>query len=409
MIIKLANIARSFRTILILQNGANMQDTRPYSVAKQTESDVQESYVLNEKKQVEAINVEVSQTPLTEEEKAILAGDLKRRNLSVGLLDVLPPKGKMFHLLRAYDQEKQLLAITVALSVFPFVALKNMLGEGNHVGWDISFYFATNAPKTDVIAALLKRLASLCVFYGIYFGVVDEDMLAALPKVKHRLFLTDYKAGAISTHQLHTKDDYLKKHKRLRRHLKVFSKAGGTIHIHEGPVDAQLADDFSQCVDSTYKYHGRKFPLNPFHLYASETCPPFFMTCQNAVHICAEIDGKIVGCQSFITHPDRLELSEGGFLRNRKNYHAYEAIIVASISYAIDHGLDSISYGGIWNHTKDRYTDKEDRTPIYVLAAYDKGWKYSLFGEWFVRNTILRGISFQFRGGGSNFQLVSSS
>jgi hypothetical protein len=388
-----------------------MPGSRPNSVAKQTESDLQKNRMLNEKKPVEAIaiDVEVSQKALTEEEKALLAEDLERRNLSVRLLDVLPPKGRMFHLLRAYDQDRQLLAVTVALNIFPFVALKNMLGEGNHVGWDISFYFAPNAPRTDAIAAMLERLASLCIYYGIYFGVVDEDLLAALPKVKHRLFLTDYKAGAIATHQLHSKDDYLKKHKRLRRHLKEFSKAGGTIHIHEGPVDVQLAEAFSQCVESTYKYHGRRFPLNPFRQYASQTCPPFFLTCQDAVHIYAEIEDKIVGCQSFVFHPDRLELSEGGFLRNRKNYHAYEAIIVASIGYAIDCGLERVSFGGIWNHTKDRYTDKENRTPIYVLAAYDKDWKYSLFGEWFVRNTILRGISFQFRGGGTDFQLVSSS
>jgi hypothetical protein len=386
-----------------------MQDGRPYSVEKQTESDLQTNRVVLESKEVEAsvIDVEVSQTPLSNEEKAILAKDLGRRNLSVGLLDVLPPRGKMFHLLRAYDQERQLLAVTVALNVYPFVALKNMLGEGNHVGWDISFYFALDAPRAEAIAALLNRLASLCVFYGIYFGIVDEDIVAALPKVKHRLFLTDYKAGAISTHRLRSKDDYLKKHKRLRRHLKDFAKADGSIHIHEGPVSTQLSDAFSQCVASTYKYHGRRFPLNPFRRYALETCPPFFMTCRDAVHIYAEIDGEIVGCQSFIIHPDRLELSEGGFLRDRKNYHAYESIMVASIDYAIEHGLDRVSFGGIWNHTKDRYTDKEDRTPIYVLAAYDKGWKYSLFGERFVRYTILRGISFQFRGGGSEFQLVS--
>ena len=48
--------------------------------------------VPNAKKQVEAIDVEVSQTPLTEEAMALLAEDLERRNLSVGLLDVLPPK-----------------------------------------------------------------------------------------------------------------------------------------------------------------------------------------------------------------------------------------------------------------------------------------------------------------------------
>lgn len=386
-----------------------MQNSRPYSVAEPAESDLQQERELTDERRVETIDVDVSQTPLTETEKALLAADLERRNISVGLLDVLPPKGRMFRLLRAYDQDEQLLAVTVALNVFPFVALKNMLGEGNHVGWDISFYFAPDAPRADAIAALLHRLASLCIYYGTYFGVVDKDMLAALPKVKHRLFLTDYRAGEISTDGLLSKDDYLKKHKRLRRHLKEFGKAGGKIHIHEGQVDAQLAEAFSKCVASTYKYHGRRFPINPFGRYAKETCAHFFMNCQDAVHIYAEFDGKVAGCQSYVVHPDRLELSEGGFLRDRNNHHAYEAIIVASIGYAIDHGLDSVSYGGIWNHTKDRYTDKEERAPIYVLAAYNKSWKYSLFGERFVRNTILRGISFQFRGGGTNFRLVSSS
>ena len=85
--------------------------------------DFLENRVLNGNRQVAAIHVEVSRTSLTEDEKALLAGDLEHRNLSVGLLDVLPPRGKMFHLLRAYDEEKRLLAVTVALSIFPFVAL----------------------------------------------------------------------------------------------------------------------------------------------------------------------------------------------------------------------------------------------------------------------------------------------
>jgi hypothetical protein len=186
-----------------------MQDNQSGSAAERPDSDFLENRVSNGDNQVKAIDFEVSQAALTEEEKALLAVDLRRRNLSVGLLDVLPPKGRMFYLLRAYDEEKRLLAVTVALNVFPFVALKNMLGEGNHLGWDVSFYFAPGAPRIDAIAALLNRLGSLCVFYGIYFGMVDEDMMAALPKVKHRLILTDYQAGAIATHQLQSKDDYL--------------------------------------------------------------------------------------------------------------------------------------------------------------------------------------------------------
>lgn len=355
------------------------------------------------------IDVEVSQTPLSEKEKALLALDLKRRHLSIGMLDIIPPKGEVFYLLRAFNPEKQLVAVTVALNVFPVSAIKPMLGEGNHVGWDISFYFAPNAPRADAIAALLKKLASLCVFYGAYFGIVDEDLFAALPKIKHRLLLTDYKAGAISTTSLKDTDGFLRQHKRLRRHLKNFNKAGGIVHVCEGPVAHPLAKAFSQCVNSTYKYHERKKRFHNFEKYAYETCLHFFMTCQNVVHIYAEFDGKIVGCQSFICHPHHLELSEGGFLRERNNHYAYEAIIVASISYAIEHGLERVSYGGLWNQTKDRYTNKEGRLPLYALFVYDQWWKFLLFGEWFVRRTFLRKLTSQFSGGGSIFKLVSSS
>ena len=88
------------------------------------------------------IEVEISQRPLSAAEKALLAPDLKRRGLNPEILDILPPKGDVFYLFRALSPEGHLLGITVALNVFPFTAAKVMMGEGNHIGWDISFYFA---------------------------------------------------------------------------------------------------------------------------------------------------------------------------------------------------------------------------------------------------------------------------
>ena len=80
-------------------------------------------------------------------------------------------------------------------------------------------------------------------------------------------------------------------------------------------------------------------------------------------------------------HPDRLELSEGGFDRSRSNHHAYEAIVAESVSYAAEHGLEAVGYGGIWNDTKDRYTEKAGRESVYLLQLYPSRLQYRLFGD----------------------------
>lgn len=387
---------------LIYQNTVDRQDASGNAMVRTSES----STALDGRSV--PLDVEVSQRPLSSEEKALLTPDLERRNLSVNMLDVLPPRSGTFYILRALTRDKQLVAITVLMNVYPFVALKNMLGEGNHVGWDISFYFTPNAPRADAIAALMKKVASRCMFYGVYFGLLDEDIFAALPKLRHRLFLTDYKAGVIPTTGLQSRDEYLKRHKRLRRNVKDFHKKGGTIHVHKGPVSEELAGAFAKCVHSTYSYHGRNERFDRFKKYAYEACTHFFMNCKDAVHIHGEIDGVVVGCQSFVQHTKHLELSEGGFLRDRKNHHVYEAIMTESVVYAIEHGLEHVSYGGIWNHTKDRYCCKESRQPIHALFVYDKWWKSKVFGEWFPRRTLLKSLGKQFGGGGSDFKLVSS-
>jgi hypothetical protein len=329
---------------------------------------------------MEPITVEVSRRPLHDRERAILLPDLERRGIAAGLLDVLPPDGRFFQLLRALDGNGRLLGVTSLMSFRPFVAIKQLLGEGNHVGWDTSMYFASDVDRPSVAGALLRAIAARSMYFAMYFGHIDDDVRAALPTVRHRLLQTDYEIGEIDCRALASGDEYLAGHKRLRRNIRSHGKAGGEVHVVEGPVRADLARRFSDLVYSTYRHHGGVGRWQ-FREYAYRTCGSFFRNCEDAVHIYSSNGDRLTGLQSFVRHHNRLELSEGGFDRSRDNHHAYEAIIAGSVAYAARRGLDAVGFGGIWNPAKDRYTDQDHRTPVYLLQLYPGDIQYRLFGD----------------------------
>lgn len=326
------------------------------------------------------IAVEVSRRPLHDRERAILLADLERRGIAPSMLDVIPPNGRFFQLLRAVDGDGHLLGVTSLMSVRPFVSIKQILGEGNHVGWDTSIYYASGVDRPAVAGALLRAIAARSMYYGVFFGRIDADIRAALPFVRHRLLRTDYEIGEIDTRQLNSGDEFLAGHKRLRRHVRDHAKDGREVHAVEGPVDAELARRFSDLVYSTYRHHGGVGRWQ-FREYAYRACGSFFRNCADAVHIYTSDGGRLTGLQSFVRHRDRLELSEGGFDRSRNNHHAYEAIIAESVAFATEHGLAAVGYGGIWNAAKDRYTSKSDRSPVYLLQLYRGAAQYRLFGD----------------------------
>jgi hypothetical protein len=322
----------------------------------------------------------VSAEPLRSDERLALLPDLVERGIARSMLDVIPPAGRFFQLLRAVDPDGKLLGVTSLMSFRPFVSIKQILGEGNHVGWDTTIYYTEDADRPQVAAALLHAMARRSMYYAMFFGRLDDDVRAALPLVRHRLLETDYRLGQIDCSRYSTLDDFLALHKRLRRHLRDHAKAGGTVHVHEGPVEPDLGREFSDVVFATYRHHGG-IGRWQFKEYAYRVCGAFFVNCRDAVHIYTEHEGSITGLQSFVRHRDLLELSEGGFDRSRDTHHAYEAIITESVGFAISHGMKIVGYGGIWNAAKDRYTDPDDRRKIYVLQLYGSGLQYRLFGD----------------------------
>jgi hypothetical protein len=322
----------------------------------------------------------VSAEPLRPEERLALQPDLAGRGIALSMLDVVPPAGRFFQLLRAVDPAGELLGVTSLMSFRPFASVKQLLGEGNHVGWDTTMYYAEGADRQKVAAALLNAMARRSMYYAMFFGRIDDDVRAALPFVRHRLLETDYRLGQIDCNLYESLDDFLALHKRLRRHIRDHAKAGGTVRVREGPVEPELARRFSDMVFATYRHHGG-IGRWQFKEYAYQVCGAFFVTCRDAVHIYTENGGSVTGLQSFVRHRDVLELSEGGFDRSRDTHHAYEAIIAESVGFAIANGLNSVGYGGIWNAAKDRYCDRDDRDKIYLLQLYSNALQYRLFGD----------------------------
>jgi hypothetical protein len=353
-----------------------------------------------------SIRVLVSSDPLDDRERSLLRLDLEQRGIAPGLLDVIPPAGRYFQLLRAVDAKGDLLGVTSLMSVRPFVSIKQLLGEGNHVGWDASFYYSEQAERPRVAAALLEAMARRTFYGGIYFGRIDEDVRAALPLVRHRMLETDYRLGQIDCRRFDDVDDFLAGHKRLRRHLRDHHKAGGSVHVREGPVDESLARRFSRLVLTTYRHHGGAGRWQ-FKEYAYRVCGSFFMNCRDAVHIYTENGGRLTGLQSFVRHRSRLELSEGGFDRSRDTHHAYEAIITESVGFAVREGLDHVGYGGIWNAGKDRYTDPENRGRIYLLMVYANGLQFRIAGDRLARRGFQAYFGSRFEGASGATTVVS--
>jgi hypothetical protein len=343
---------------------------------------------------------------LEPQEREALLPDLERRGLSPSMLDVIPPNGRYFQLMRAISSDGELLGATSLMSFPPFIAIKQLLGEGNHVGWDTGIYYRVDANRPQVAAALLRAMAGRSLYYALFFGRLDDDIRDALPLLRHRLLETGYRLGQIDCTRYSDHSEFLSMHKRLRRHLRDHKRWGGTVHIHEGPVSSDIARQFCDLVYSTYMHHGG-IGRWQFKEYAYRVCYDFFINCVDAVHIFTKQDGTVNGLQSYIRHCERLELSEGGFNRSQNNHHAYEAIIAESVAYAVRSGLQQVGYGGIWNAGKDRYTDAEPREKIYLLQLYTYRWQYRIMGDRLSGWAFRKYFGNRFKGASGSTSVVS--
>lgn len=309
--------------------------------------------------------------PLTAREKDVLAPCLQRRGLTTGMLDSITNIPHRTRLVKVRSAAGELLGLTSVLST-PSIFMKHCFGEGNHIGTNNTFFFSDTDRRADILAAMFARLTQHRRF-GYYVGSIDEELTqdfhAALKAVPHVVAHRVMEAGCIATGAADAADRLIRRHGRLSRQVNRFANKGGTVHVHEGTVGRQLAEEFARCCMASYGRHahpGRRIDVQAYAAHVRS----FLTTYPYMVHIYAKLGGRVVGVQNFMRHSRHLELTEGGFLSGEPTYHAYENIIVTSARYAAGQGLENVSYGLITNRAKDRLMDRAGRRPLHFIMFF---------------------------------------
>jgi len=307
--------------------------------------------------------------PLTGEEKAALSPCLQERGLSLDMLDIINNVPHRTRLVKVRSDKGDLLGLTSVL-LTPSVFMKHCWGQGNNIGTNNTFFFTCKDSKAPVLAAMFKKLVEMRPF-GMYLGFIDDDMAedfrSALDEVPHVVVDKVMETGSISTREPGAEQALFQEHRHLSRQVHRFRNKGGTVHFHEGPVGEGLADEFVACCLASYRknIHPRT-PIN-VDVYLDHV-RNFFMTFPSALYIYAKLNDRIVGVQVFIRHEQHLELTESGCFP--QTYHAYENLIVASVRYAVEQGLDRVNYGLVLNRPKDRLMDRETRNPVFLVMFF---------------------------------------
>ena len=318
----------------------------------------------------EDIRVEICDAlPLTVDEKAALLPGLAESGLSPCLLDIITNIPQRTRLVKAYTAEGRLLGLTSIL-LTPGIFMKHCYGYGNHIGTNSPFLFTQGADRAQVLAAIFRQLLEMRPG-GHYVGFIDpelrQDFDAALAAVPHIVADRIMESGSISTRDPDIERAMLARHSHLSRQLHRFRNKGGSVHVLEGPPDAPLAEAFVACCLDSYRKNTHPGMAIDVDAYAGHVLG-FMRSTPGALYIYACLGAQVVGVQIFLRHQRHLELTEGGFFS--QTYHAYENIIMASLRYAVENGLERVSYGLILNPNKERLLDADTRVPVYLVMFF---------------------------------------
>ncbi len=333
------------------------------------------------KKSQNGIHVEICEPdPLTKEEKACLSPCLESRGLTPAMLDIITNIPNRTRIVKAWSDDGKLLGLT-SIIMTPIIFMKHCFGHGNHIGTNNTFFFGETERREEVLTAILGKLTQIR-YLGYYVGMLDDDMTVdfskAIKTIPHVVASKLMETGSVNTKNKDTLEKMFKEHKHLSRQVHRFANNRGTVHVHEGVVTEDLANEFMICCTDSYRKHSH--PGRPINVDTyGDQVRNFLMTFPGVIHVYARLNGKIVGVETFIRHERYLELTEGGFIGDAQIYHAYENIIVASVRYAVEHGLERVSYGIISNPAKDRLMDKTGRKPVFLVMFFRNKLTATLF------------------------------
>jgi hypothetical protein len=160
---------------------------------------------------------------------------------------------------------------------------------------------------------------------------------------------------------------YLAGHRSLRKNL---ARRKDRVHteIATGPVSAKDREQVKACVGCSVRLSKVNNPCQQFfedHIFDTDV----FNTDQY-VHIRIRVDGRIAGFHIFQVCGRHMGGVLGGFNREyTRNNFVYERVIVASLRYAIDQGLEQVHYSLVDNHTKQRLVPSREPCGVYFFSS----------------------------------------
>ncbi len=160
--------------------------------------------------------------------------------------------------------------------------------------------------------------------------------------------------------------EYLAAHRSLRKNLSR-RKSRITTEVRRGALSTEEQEQLQRCVACSVEYSRVANPCQEFferHIFDTEV-----VTSDKYVHILVRVDGVIAGFHIFQVSGSSLGGVLGGFNREyTRNNFLYERVIVASLDYAIEHGLSRVQYSLVDNLTKSRLVDLREPCELYFYS-----------------------------------------
>ncbi len=134
-----------------------------------------------------------------------------------------------------------------------------------------------------------------------------------------------------------------------RKAAKALEKAGGRVEILDSPSDDDVLQAMGECLNNSEKKSWIGVPFNDV-LNSTDA----LKTLDQIIFV-ARVDGKIVGFLSYIANGEEFLQTHGGLDYDISHQtKAYQNLLHASVHFAIDRGLNRVSFGPLNNETKRR-------------------------------------------------------
>jgi hypothetical protein len=333
---------------------------------------------------------------LTEEEKEVFAGHLEREKLSSNIWDLFEEWAARstsrvaFPYLKAYRGD-ELIGLGLFLKVKPLdlrtsysglrsnrflgglfsviSALTNNCGYislRNLITANITRPFFYRTPETEemvmqAILSHLKREREADMIVLIDTSVNDHHY--------QRAGFSRYPASSeswIDATKYSDISEYLDEHRNLKKNLK--RRRGTAItEIQQGPISNIDKDQIKDCLECSIGASRVNTPSQSFfedNIFESEV-----FNSNKYLHILIRIDDRIAGFHTFQVSGSNMGGVLGGFDRDYSQKHfVYERVIVASLDYAIENGIDRVNYSLIDNHTKLRLVNTLEPCGLYFYS-----------------------------------------